>query len=104
MGLNKTNLKGIQCNNIYVHEAKLVKRANRHFALEGPRREKDIATNLRRMYETEFTEFHLQPSTSSSKLKEFFFNDARLTELMDQEVKRIDRHYQLPLRLKTFKL
>ena len=81
-----------------------VKRANHHFALEGPVRETDIATILQRMYETEFTEPHLQPSTSSSKFKEFSFSDTRFKELMDQEVKQIDGHYQLSLPLKNPKL
>ena len=93
MGVNKANLKGMKCNNIYIHEVNSVERANHHFALEGPVRETDIATMLRRMYETDFTEPHLQPSTSSSRFKEFSFNDARFMELMDQEVKQIDGHY-----------
>ena len=59
---------------------------------------------LQRMYKTEFTEPQLQPSTSSSKFKEFPFNDARFIELMDKEVKQIDSHYQLPLPLKNPKL
>ena len=53
------------------------------------------------MYETDFTEPQLQPSTSSSKLKEFSFNDARFMELIDQKVKQIDSHYQLQLPLKN---
>ena len=104
MGVNKIILKGMKCNNISVHEANSVKRVNHHFALEGPVRETDIATMLRGMYETEFTEPDLQPSASSSKFKEFSFNDARFTELMDQEVKQIDGHYQLPLPLNNPKL
>ena len=56
------------------------------------------------MYETDFTEPHLQPSASSSKLKEFSFNDARFMELMDRELQQIDGHYQLPLPLKNPKL
>ena len=94
----------MKCNNIYVHEANSVKRANHHFALKGPLRETDIATKFRRMYETDFTEPQLQPSTSSSKFKEFSFNDAKLMELMDREVKHIGGHYQLPLPLKNPKL
>ena len=67
MSVNKANLKGIKCNNIYVHEANSIKRANHHFPLKGPARETDIATMVRRMYETDFTEPQLQPSTSSSR-------------------------------------
>ena len=66
MGVNKANLKEMKFNNIYVHEANSVKRANHHFALKGPVREADIATIIQRMYETDFTEHQLQPSTSSS--------------------------------------
>ena len=87
MEVNKANLKEIKCRNIYVHEANSVKRANHPFALKGPVRETDIATMLRRMYETDFTEPRLQPLTSSSNFKEFSFNDARLMELMDREIK-----------------
>ena len=82
IGVNKAYLKEMKCNNIYVHEANPLKRATRHFALKGPVRETDTAM-LRRMYETDFREPRLQPSTSSSKFKEFFFNDARSMELMD---------------------
>ena len=49
MGVNKANLKEVKCNNIYVHEANPVKRANHHFALKGPVREVDIATMLQRI-------------------------------------------------------
>ena len=63
MGVNKANLKEMKCNNIYVHETNSVKRANHHFALKGPVRETDIATMLRRMYKTNFTELQLQTST-----------------------------------------
>ena len=104
MSVNKANLKEVKCNNIYVHEANPVKRANHHFALKGPVREVDIATMLQRMYETNFTEPQLQPSTSCSRFKEFSFNDASFMELMDREVKQIDGHYQLPLPLKNSKL
>ena len=104
MGVNKAYLKEMKCNNIYVHEVNSIKRANHHFALKGPVRETDIATMLRRMYEADFTEPQLQPSTSSSKFKEFSFNDARFMELMDREVEHIDGHYQLPLPLKNPKL
>ena len=104
MGVNKAYLKEMKCNNIYVHDATSIKRANHHFALKGPVRETDIATMLRRMYEADFTEPQLQPSTSSSKFKEFSFNDARFMELMDREVEHIDGHYQLPLPLKNPKL
>ena len=104
MGVNKANLKETKYNNIYAHEVNSVKRANPHSTLKGPVREIDIATMLQRMYETDFTEPQLQPSTSSSKFKEFFFNDARFTELMDQEIKQIHGHYQLPLPLKNPKL
>ena len=75
VGVNKAYLNEMKCNNIYVHEANSIKRANHHFALKGPVRETGIATMLRKMYETEFTEPQLQPSTSSSKFKEFSFND-----------------------------
>ena len=104
MGVNKANLKEMKFNNIYVHEANSVKRANHHFALKGPVREADIATIIQRMYETDFTEDQLQPSTSSSWFKEFSFNDARFMEVMDREVTQIDGHYQLPLPLKNPKL
>ena len=105
-GVNKAYLKEMKCNNIYVHEGNSIKRANHHFALKGPVRETDIATMLRKIYETYFTESHLQPSTSSSKFKGLYFNNARLMELMDRELKHIDGHYQLPLPLKspTFEL
>ena len=93
MGVNKANLKEMKCNNIYVHEANSLKRANHHFALKGPVRETDIATILCRMYETDFTEPQQQPSTSSYSFKEFSFNDTRFMELMDREVKQIDGHY-----------
>ena len=33
MGVNKAYLKEMKCNNIYVHEANPIKRANHHFAL-----------------------------------------------------------------------
>ena len=55
MGVNKAKLKEMKFNNIYVHEENSVKRAKHHFALKGPVRETDIATMLRRMYETDFT-------------------------------------------------
>ena len=84
IGVNKAYLKEMKCNNDIIHEANSVKRANPHFVLKGSVRETDIATMLRRMYETDFTEPQLQPSTSSSKFKEFSFNDARSMELMDQ--------------------
>ena len=90
MGVNKANLKETKYNNIYAHEVNSVKRANPHSTLKGPVREIDIATMLQRMYETDFTEPQLQPSTSSSKFKEFFFNDARFMELMEREVKQTD--------------
>ena len=104
MGVNKANLKEMIFNNIYIHEANSVKRANHHFALKGPAGETDIATMLRRMYETDFTEPQVQPSKSSSNFKEFSFNDASFMELIDREVKQIDGHYQLPLPLKNPKL
>ena len=44
MDVSKAHLKEMKCNNIYVHEGSLVKRANCHFALKGPVRETDIAT------------------------------------------------------------
>ena len=65
MGVNKAYLKKLDCNNIYVHEKNSIKRANHHFALKCPLRETDIPTILRRMYETDFTEPQLQPSTKS---------------------------------------
>ena len=103
MGVNKSSLKGMKCNNIYVHEENSAKRSNHHFALKGPVRETDIATMLQRMYETDFTEAHLQPSTSPFRFrfKKVFFNDARFIELMDREIKQIDCHYQFPLPLKN---
>ena len=104
MGVNKAYLKEMKCNNIYVHEVNSIKRANHHFALKGAVKETDIATMLRRMYEAGFTKPQLQPSTSSSKFKEFSFNDARFMELIDREVEHIDGHYQLPLPLKNPKL
>ena len=91
-------------NNIYVHEANLVKRADHHFALKIRVRETDLTTVLRGMYDTDLTEPQLQPSTSSSKFKEFFFSYASSMELKDREVKQIDGHYQLPLPLKNAKL
>ena len=69
-----------------------LKRANHHFPLKVPVRETDIATMLQRMYQTDFTEPQLQPSTTSSKFKEFSFNDAKFMKLMDIEVKQIDGH------------
>ena len=104
MGVNKANLKEMKCNNIYLHKANSVEKANHHFALKGPVRETDIATMLRRMYETDFTEPQLQPLTSSSKFKVFSFNETSFMELMNREVKQIDGHYQLPLALKNPKL
>ena len=97
MGVNKAHQKEMKCNNS-------IKRANHHFSLKGPGRETDTATMLRRIYETDFTEPQLQPSTSSSKFKEISFDNARFMELMDQQVKHIEAHYQLPLLLKNPKL
>ena len=69
-----------------------LKRANHHFPLKLPVRETDTTTMLRRMYQTDFTELQLQPSTTSSKFKEFSFSDARFVKLMDIEVKQNDGH------------
>ena len=103
MGVNKSSLKEMKCNNIYVHEENSAIRSNHHFALKGPVRETDIATMLQRMYETDFTEAYLQPSTSPFRFrfKKVFFNDARFMEQMDRERKQIDCHCQFSLPLKN---
>ena len=104
IGLNKANWKEMKYNNIYVHEANSVKRANHYFALKGPVRETDIATMLRRICETDFTGPQVQPSTSSSIFKKFSFNYARFMEVIDRELKQADGHCQFSLLLKNPKL
>ena len=84
MGVNKAYLKEMKGNNNIIHEENSLKRANPHFVLKGSVRETDIATMLRRMYETEFTETQLQRSASSSKFNGFSFSDARFMELLER--------------------
>ena len=59
---------------------------------------------LKLMYNTEFSEARLEGvGFGSANFEELFYEDKKFLEMMDENSKKVGKHYQLPLPLKNHK-
>ena len=59
---------------------------------------------LKLMYNTEFSEARLEGvGFGSANFEELFYEDKKFLEMMDENSKKVGKHYQLPLPLKNQK-
>ena len=91
------NRKGISCSRISLKMADTNSIGRHNFQVKTDVRETRIKVILNKMYNEEFAEVSLN---GSKKKREMLQQDMRFLEILDEETKLKNGHYQIPLLFK----
>ena len=97
--LTKSTKKSITCNRVLVKDPVSGNIAPHYFGIPDEIKDVSAKQMLKLMYNTEFSETRLE-GIGSANLEELSYED-KLLEMMDENTKKVGKHYQLPLPLKN---
>ena len=99
--LTKSTKKSITCNRVLVKDAVSGNIAPHYFGIPDEIKDVSAKQMLKLMYSIDFSETRLEGvGIGSANLEEFSYDDKKFLEMMDQNTKKVGRHYELPLQLK----
>ena len=91
----------IKCNRIIVKDATTGNISQHHFGIS--KEIKDVSTKemLAKIYDAEFTESVIHTTGFGTELQEISVEDKKFLKMMNEGLKKVGKHYQLPLPLKA---
>ena len=102
--LTKGTKKSITCNRVLVKDAVSGNIASHYFGIPDEIKDVSAKQMLKLIYNTEFSETSLEGvGIGSANLGELSDEDKKFLEMMDENTKKVGKHYQLPLPLKNHK-
>ena len=92
----------ISCNRIVVQDAATGKIASHHFGISSKVKDIDAKQILEKIYNTEFYESRLGFGIeASSNMEDISFEDQKFLKLMDEKLRKVGEHFDIPLPLKN---
>ena len=93
----------ISCNRIVVQDVTSGKMASHHFGITNEVKDVSAKQMLQRMYNQEFNESKLafMEGIGKTDIEEISFEDREFLKMMNENFRKVGKHYELPLPLKN---
>ena len=93
----------ISCNRIVVQDVTSGKMASHHFGITNELKDVSAKQMLQRMYNQEFNESKLafMEGIGKTDIEEISFEDREFLKMMNENSRKVGKHYELPLPLKN---
>ena len=93
----------ISCNRIVVQDVTYGKMASHHFEITNEVKDVSAKQMLQRIYNQEFSETELafMEGIGKTDIEEISFEDREFLKMMNENSRKVGKHYELPLPLKN---